>query len=47
MGLTITGPENYTPSDMEEEIKNIEESFSSKKEVKDYTLSISDNKITA
>ena len=32
---------------MEEEIKSIEESFSNKTEIKDYTLSISDNKVTA
>jgi multidrug efflux pump subunit AcrB len=47
ININITAPENFTPSNMQEEIMFIEKMFSNSKEVKDYTLSISGNKITS
>jgi hypothetical protein len=45
--ITVTGPDKYTPGQMGEEIEYIENLFSSTKEIKNYTLSISDNKISS
>lgn len=45
--LTITAPEWTIPSQMEEEIMFIESSLSGAPEVKDYTLSISSNSVSA
>ncbi len=47
ISLTITAPEWTIPSDMEEEIAFIEKSFSSSKEIENYTLSISSNSISS
>lgn len=45
--ITITGPEAYTPSDMQTAIEYIEDTLSKTNELQDYTLSISTNRVTA
>lgn len=45
--ITVTWPDKYTPSNMQSEIEYVEKLLSSVNEIKNYTLSISDNKISA
>ena len=46
ISLTVTWPEKYEPSDMEEQIDYIDEVISNRSEILDYTLSVSWNKIS-